>query len=679
MIDQRSYILFKEVTSYKQITKSEVMRKLGLTERQLHYDLDKLNGFLEGHDLPNITVENNLILIPEELRGVNESGILTNIDSNTFIISEQDRVYAIFLYTFIRKEAVSNYHYQLLLGVSKNTALADVKRVKELCKEWNVEWVYSRVNGYHANGTEMDKLRLAAYCSDTLFSQPLGKETLILILKSWGFEKEIVYTKEIVDELLNAYSFKLVKSRKNEMLIRLTFFRVRTAKGELLFKDYEKQIISRQSVFQLGKAIAERLFGNPTDETYYITLQLLACLQEVDAEENPTLAQLADRIIAEFEKVTLLPLENKSFLRKSLYNHLVPAFFRISFGIPLVNPLKERIKEEYRDLFEFVHQALAPLTMWTGRNISEEEIGYFTIHFGGHLNEDKRKRTQTLRALIVCSSGISSSMMLKAQLRQMFPDMEFLSIHSIHELADVSPKRYDMIFSTVEATSLDKPFYVVKPLLSQIEKNYLIQQVADDFPTLNVRNISVDRLMDVIAKYADIHDENGLFSELVNLLYFKNINKGRISPMLSELLTEDMIQFTDADLGWKDAIAEVSSPLLTSGKIEQSYIDAMIKSVEDVGPYIHIGKGIAIPHARPEAGVNEIGMSFLRAKKPVHLLDQEEHAIDIFITIAAIDNEAHLKALSHLTKILADDSKLTQLKAANSAAEIINIIKEGEE
>ncbi|KPH71484.1 BglG family transcription antiterminator [Oceanobacillus caeni] len=680
MIDQRSYILLKEITFNNQISKSEVMRKLSITERQLHYDLDKVNAVLRNLELPEIIIENNVFLVPKELKDITNFNLLTNVSSNMFIISEQDRIFAIYLYTFIRKEIISNYHYQLLLRVSKNTALSDVKKIKELCKQWNLEWVYSRVDGYHVVGSELDKRRLAAYCSDTLITQPLGKEIIILILKSWGYENEIIHTKRVVDDLLKQFNISLVKSRKSEMIIRLAFLRVRTSKGDLDFKEHEKKIIERQKIFKAGTALTFQLFPKGTpNESYYLTLQLLVSLQEIDTAENPTLYQLAERIITEFEKVTLLPIKNKSFLRKSLYNHLVPAFFRISFGIPLANPLKDRIKEEYKDLFEFVRQALAPLTMWTGRTISDEEIGYFTLHFGGHLTEDKKKVTEKLRALIICSNGISSSMMLKAQLSQMFSDIEFSSIHSLNKLAEISPDSYDMIFSTVESAAPGKPFYVVKPLLTEVEKNYLIQQVATDFPRMNVKNISMDRLMEVIAKYADIHDEDKLFSELVNLLYFRNTERGRFSPMLSELLTEPMIQFTDADLNWRDAISEVSSPLLAKGKIEQSYIEAMIKNVEEVGTYIHIGKGIAIPHARPEAGVNQVGMSFLRTKKPVLLLDKEEHAIDIFICIAAIDNEAHLRALSSLTKILADDSKLNLLKEANSSAEVINIIKKGEE
>ncbi|MFK4997287.1 PTS sugar transporter subunit IIA [Bacillus sp. N9] len=125
----------------------------------------------------------------------------------------------------------------------------------------------------------------------------------------------------------------------------------------------------------------------------------------------------------------------------------------------------------------------------------------------------------------------------------------------------------------------------------------------------------------------------------------------------------------------REAINRVAQPLLEKNKIEQDYVGAMIKNVEELGGYIHIGKGIAIPHARPEAGVNKLGMSFLRTNKPVLLLDKEEHAIDIFICIAAIDNEAHLKALGHLTRVLGDNEKLQAIKDATTSDQVIDIIK----
>ncbi|MBO1913454.1 hypothetical protein J4G37_52660, partial [Microvirga sp. 3-52] len=130
-------------------------------------DLDKINNALENLDFQRIVIEDNVFVVNEKLRDATKSGLLLDIDPNLFVISEQDRVFLIYLYTFIRKEAISNFHYQLLLGVSRNTALADVKRVRELCSSWDIEVVYTRADGYHLVGAEYDKRRLASYCIDT--------------------------------------------------------------------------------------------------------------------------------------------------------------------------------------------------------------------------------------------------------------------------------------------------------------------------------------------------------------------------------------------------------------------------------------------------------------------------------------------------------------------------------
>jgi PTS system ascorbate-specific IIA component len=664
--------------NYEQLSKAEVMRKFNLTERQVNHDLDKVNHALDEINMPQVNIVDNCFIIDGKLKSAMRSGVLLDITPNQFIISEEDRMFLLYLYTFIRKEAISNYHYQLLLAVSKNTALADVKRVKELCQEWKIELVYTRVDGYHLKGSELDKRRLASYCIDMLLTQPLGKEILIIALKTWGYEDSLVLTQRLIDEWLVTSPISFVKSRKAEMITRLTFVRVRNKSDNMFFKEYEKQLIERQSLYELGKKLTNQLFPNGDEqESYYVTLQLLIAFQEIPYEENPSLVDLAERIIGEFEKVTLLPIDNKQSLIHSLYNHMVPAFFRISFELPIVNPLKDRIKDEYPELFQFVKKALAPLSMWTGKKISEEEIGFFTLHFGGYLKEERKPNDEQLRALIVCSNGISSSLMLKAQLNEMFPDIHLSRVRAAEEMTSIPASSYDLVFSTVDLVA-DKPLYILKPLLSQVEKNYLLQAVARDFPRSTNKNVSVDKLMAIIKKYADVKDDEKLFSELVNVLYSQQSEKGRYSPLLSELLTKEMINFTDESLKWRDAIIKGSQPLVDSKRIEDRYVDSMIKNVEEVGTYIHIGKGIAIPHARPEAGVKEIGMSFLRTRTPVLLLDKEEHQIDIFITIAAIDNQAHLKALSHLTKLLSDKTKLQLLKAAETAEQIIEIIKEGE-
>ncbi len=87
--------------------------------------------------------------------------------------------------------------------------------------------------------------------------------------------------------------------------------------------------------------------------------------------------------------------------------------------------------------------------------------------------------------------------------------------------------------------------------------------------------------------------------------------------MLTQLLTKDCIQVANFVQSWQEAIRLAANPLIRQHKIEQRYIDAMIQSIEQYGPYVVITPKVAIPHARPTDGVHALAVSLLRLQQPV--------------------------------------------------------------
>ena len=86
--------------------------------------------------------------------------------------------------------------------------------------------------------------------------------------------------------------------------------------------------------------------------------------------------------------------------------------------------------------------------------------------------------------------------------------------------------------------------------------------------------------------------------------------KGGLS-LLTKLLTKDCIQLANFVQSWQEAIHLAASPLVQQHKIEQRYVEAMIRSIEHHGPYVVITPKVAIPHARPSDGVHELAISLL--------------------------------------------------------------------
>jgi len=138
-------------------------------------------------------------------------------------------------------------------------------------------------------------------------------------------------------------------------------------------------------------------------------------------------------------------------------------------------------------------------------------------------------------------------------------------------------------------------------------------------------------------------------------------------------LTEDYIQFFESFDSWEEAVQVSAQPLLDGGEIEQSYIDGMIDSVKEHGPYIVIAPNIALPHARPETGSKKIGYSIMKLEKPVSFLEDKSADASLFIALSCVDSNTHLEILQEIVMILSDQNKHDAVFAATTKKEILDI------
>lgn len=137
------------------------------------------------------------------------------------------------------------------------------------------------------------------------------------------------------------------------------------------------------------------------------------------------------------------------------------------------------------------------------------------------------------------------------------------------------------------------------------------------------------------------------------------------------LFNEENIVILDRVNDWREAIEKGTEPLIKSGNVEKKYVNAMIKSIEKLGFYVVLTEDIAMPHARPEEGVNETGVSFLKLNEGVLF---GENKINLIFVLAAKDKDSHIDTITQLLEIFQDDKKIAQLKEAKTINEIKNII-----
>lgn len=144
--------------------------------------------------------------------------------------------------------------------------------------------------------------------------------------------------------------------------------------------------------------------------------------------------------------------------------------------------------------------------------------------------------------------------------------------------------------------------------------------------------------------------------------------------MITNYLTKDNMQHVKSVNEWEEAIKLAAKPLLEKKIIETVYIDNMIQSVKDNGPYIVLKDYFALPHAKAGEGVNEVGMSLLTLEDPV---DLEGNPVKIFLVLAAVDSSTHLEALSELSELLMDDEVYDIFLSGDNQAIYNELIKGG--
>lgn len=677
MLDNKLMTTVMLLFHYRDLTLHDLMVKTQFDRETLLEQLASLEKTLIAQGLPGLEQTGATYKVSDQLAARFEQ-VLDLFSHQQIFLSQQERVPLTYLYTFCRQDFVSNSHYQDFLQVSRNSVVADIRLLRQLAEGYGIGVTYRRSEGYRLSGTEEDKHRLALFCISSLLAAPLGQWGLNHLFATFGYD----YQFEAIQELGLSYSRGRELTPIHSRLVECLYF------FQCLFIRYQRfdavgletSFVPPQSIGLLSRDLAgalQNLYQSSLEMTEsfynYLSLYLMGCFEGQNSDQDAFFDQLTSAILSEMEKVSLISFAGHDSFFEGLKRHLVPCYYRLRHGMASSNTYTETIKKDYEDLFYLVQKALLPLETLLGFPVPDSEISYFVIHFGGVISPPETGK-QAYKALIICPNGVSSSLVIKEDLKQLFSNIALTSSASLADLEEVV-KGYDMVFSTIRL-AVDKPTYLVSMNMTKEQKVSLFQSVRKDFPRASRYPIEVQLLLEQIKKYATIHQEEELADGLHHFLRDYTKQRKETGVLLHELITAETYQHRSGATDWREAISLAAQPLLASGKIESTYIDAMIGKVEEFGPFISLGKGIAIPHARPEDGVKAIGMSMLVLDEPVLLADLPDHPISLFICIAAVDNASHLKALSHLTKILREDDQIEALKASTTYSAIKTIIQQ---
>ncbi len=378
---------------------------------------------------------------------------------------------------------------------------------------------------------------------------------------------------------------------------------------------------------------------------------------------------LTIQLIQFVEEQTRIPFHLKEeILCENLYKHMTALIIRIKHRIQVTNPLKENIRANYRPIYEAVELFVPTIEEVIGGEIIEDELAFLVIHFSTIASTIKQNVMYMYKSVVVCHHGLATGNLLAENLKEKFPQIEVVVVLSSKEAELVDKLDVDLIFSTFQLSDQNKPLLVLEPILTDANRPIIAdflnahQKVQRLIPTESGQTELFTDVLRIVEESGGKIDRP-IYTKLETLFEQNHleINKREIQPMLKDILTDNHILIQEHVDNWQEAIERVAKPLLKENIVESSYVDAMVRAVEEYGAYIVIGKNLALAHARPEDGVNKLGVSVATIRQPVDFGNEEMDPVKIIFCLAAVDSYSHLTIMKELIELINDETKLTRL------------------
>ncbi len=672
------------------ITTKGLQEETNSSRRQITYRLDKINEMFKVKKAPLISLGTNKdIIVPKETKRVIKEILEKNYSKNTYYFSKAERLLYMYLMLFINMEDLSINHFIDSLKVSRSTVNLDFKDLIPELEKKGIEIKNNRISGYYLVRSEMEIRRvLIKNIIETIANEKRSRVFDIFIeeYKLDSFEK----AKEIISKLVKKHEITFVEDRLVEFIYIFIFLKVRMLSRKVIISENidipNIAAMNSMKEYKFAEELLEVYDSKDKVKSHdimYISAWILGISvgnDEEDTKDRTVISEIVNKMMAKFGYLSGVYYISQEKIFKQLYSHFRPAYYRLLFKLPIYNPLCEKVKEEYRLVYRIVSNTMKEFCSLFGEEIQEEELAYLTMHFAVIFSSRKefdllRKRT----ALIVCSNGVGSSAILHAELINLFPELHFLPpLESSKQKDFVGP--VDIVFTTnykAEDLEINVPVIKVSPVMTQKEKYKIIREVYVLLGNIFLSQPKIDEVLNIIKKYSNVTSESMLSNELSS--YFTQIenftNKGEEGLMLSDLTDETLIKLKVPAKDWEDAIRQSASVLVEKGKVIEEYIDAMVNTAKESGPYIVITKHVALPHARPEAGAKEIAIGIATLEKPIEFGNDKNDPVKYVFCLSATDNNSHLRAMSELVELLEMDEFFRVLDNAKDAKEIIDFIK----
>lgn len=643
-----------------------IQDQLDISRRTVYYIVNKINDiFYELRMEPINNKRGHGYYLTADQKKVVDS--ILHSDRTLQSLSPDERVHYLICWMMYPKTNIHIENIMELFDISRNSVFNDLKDLKSEIEKYDVSLYFDIKNGYMINGQVFSKRALLLYYLKILLKKIHYKSIEFLDVS----EVETFYSR------LQQISLKMHNEYDDYNLLAIACLLniVHYVDEKFDFSILELRDLEKTEELHMIDKYFQDL---NVHERLYLTIHLLgskagSVIRLDDSQRDIQLFELALYLVDLFERQTSCDISEKNELVNSLYMHFKLSMYYYQLSIQISNTLLEDVKENYGNLYQMIKNLCESVDDEFPFILTDSEISYITMHFGGHLKQVQGKFYALIRVLIVCPSGISTSTLLKREVEDLYANVTVIAATAAENIAQYK-ENIDFIVSTIDLDT-DIPWIKVNAILTKDDKSKIASMMSLNMQTYKLNKDNFSGLFSIIQKYVDPTQMKNLKKDVYDYFREGNLIVDVVEEKqlrLKDIMYRDHLIRIDKDIMWDEAIRLASVPLLKTNIITENYINEMIGLVRDYGPYIVIKNRIAIAHAKTEAGANALGTALLINKKNIQF--EDDLNIHYLFVISSSNPKEHLQILKDISMLASDDIDLNALLDKN-VDEIMEFIK----
>ncbi|WP_440114234.1 BglG family transcription antiterminator [Paenibacillus sp. QZ-Y1] len=484
LLERRDFVPVKEIANHMNWSEKTIYRELNALE----HNLDIRGIRLERKPGTGIA----LALTQEQTMELRSSQWSPGKKVVTTLSVEARRIKILtnLLYDSPEETSINKLSEEYFIG--KASIVNDLKAIEERIEPFQLRLEKSQL-GTRLIGSEIDIRKAMASLINELVSEDRTVEqehesridgnTLGELIEHFGSDP-VEGIQRILEETEQQLGYTIGDPYYINLLTHLLICIRRLKNGKVirLADGIPDHSATDPKVHSIAKAMAQRIrelcgLELPREEIYFIYQYLISSGMSIPSL-NLELSGLMDKACPESKAMVKELIQTVSGmirrdlttdeqLYKGLIIHFKPMLNRLKYNISISNPLLEDIRKAYAEIFSLVRLGMLPIAQACGLNsFSDDEISYLVLYFQASIEKSSKKK----RVILVCSTGIGTSHLLKSRINRSFPEWEVVDVISASWFKRMEDwTEIDLIISTVKLEHQDLPVVYVSALLSDAD------------------------------------------------------------------------------------------------------------------------------------------------------------------------------------------------------------------